>query len=69
MRSWPVQPSRSLVGCNKVPDLILNMMTVAVRDAGASRLLCGASMDQHGRTQQSRSHALDYLVRLGSGAL
>ncbi len=53
----------SIVGwARKVSNLILNM-NIAVRDAGSGQLLAIKSVDIRGNTNESRSRALDWLVR------
>jgi hypothetical protein len=46
----------------KVSNLILNV-TLAVRDADSGRLISAKSVDMRGNTDESRSRALDWLVR------
>jgi len=46
----------------KVSNLILNM-NIIVRDAETGNVISGKSVDLRGNTDESWSHALDYLVR------
>jgi Protein of unknown function (DUF2380) len=53
----------SITGCvQKVSNLILNV-NIIVRDAVTGNVISGKSVDMPGNTDESWSHALDYLVR------